>query len=176
MPAEILTYGRGVHERKIEIVQRRFALGYAGNNEEKLCDELQDLRDVKIKPSPGMLLLDVADDVRMQLYEWAHGQLGTTLRYCTPILRDLQTGLELILTDEILIHFRQQLTRERATEVLSEYPTVLLGQSVRWSPGEFIAHVQKATGIAPLQAADAIDADEEVEFACPNFIGEVRRS
>ncbi len=175
MEASVISYGRGAQEREAEIVPGRFALGPLENQQEQCRKELHGFPGIRIESGPDVLLLKINEDLRMQLYKWILPHLGKSVRYWSPILRDRETGLEQILTDEILVHFQRELTRDQAAEILGKFPGVRLDRAVRFSPEEFIASVSPAMGLAALRFAETLETSPEVEFVSPNFISEAWR-
>lgn len=97
------------------------------------------------------------------------------VQYVTPVLRAPRSGLRLIPTDEITVRFRPEapvqgtLTEMRRTEGVS------VARRNEFVPSQYILKVPRPSGKRTLDIARRLDARDDVEFAAPNYISDIKR-
>ncbi len=142
--------------------------------EEQIRELLGGLHGVVIERGPSFLLIRIPEAVCGEVRNRVRRHLGNEVRYFTPVLRELRSQLRQILTDEIIVRFRQEISADVAGKIASAHD-VILERPSRYVPNGYIVRVPLALDLRPLDAANDLDKEEGVEFACPQFVSEVRR-
>jgi hypothetical protein len=106
-----------------------------------------------------------------QLQKWVD---DGTVEFVTPVLRDEESQLQQILSDEITVRFKSALTSKQLKGVEEKYGVVVARQN-EFVPRQFVVKVAQPTGLRTLDVASQLDAADNVEFATPNFISQFRR-
>lgn len=107
-----------------------------------------------------------------QLQQW----MGEgTIEFFTTVLRDEDSQLRQIPTDEITVRFKAALPPRRLKTLEKKYGVTVARQN-EFVPNQFILKVAQPSGLRTLEVASRLDAADDVEFAEPNFISEFRRS
>jgi hypothetical protein len=98
------------------------------------------------------------------------------IEFATPVLRDPESHLRQIVTDEITVRFSGPSVPERVLVELGQRYGVHLARRNEFVPNQVVLKVDEPIGRHPLDVARDIDAADEVEFAAPNFISQIRRA
>lgn len=107
-----------------------------------------------------------------RLEEWnARG----CLRFATPLLRDSDSGLDQILTDEITVRFRPEAATAAGLERLGREFGLRPVRPNEFVERQWLLRLERAFGLATLEAAEAVDSLPEVEFAAANLLTEAER-
>lgn len=91
-----------------------------------------------------------------------------------PVLRDEESQLLQVLTDEITVRFKPTLAAKARKQMAKKYGLTIARKN-EFVPNQFIVKVPRSMGLETLTVANELDAADEVEFAAPNFVSEYRR-
>ena len=97
-----------------------------------------------------------------------------TIESIAPVLRDEESKLLQVLTDEITIRFKPTLAAKERKQVEKKYG-LTISRKNEFVPNQFVVKVPRSKGLDALKVANELDAADEVEFAAPNFVSEYRR-
>lgn len=91
-----------------------------------------------------------------------------------PVLRDEESQLLQVLTDEVTVRFKRALPKKAREQVEKKFGFTIARQN-EFVPNQYVVKVPRSAGADALKIANELDADDEVEFAAPNFVSEHRR-
>jgi len=91
-----------------------------------------------------------------------------------PVWRDEESQLLQVLTDEVTVRFKRVLPKKEREQVEKKFGFTIARQN-EFVPNQFVVKVPISRGVDALKVANELDADDEVEFAAPNFVTEHRR-
>ncbi|MDQ2922364.1 MAG: hypothetical protein M3R52_12245 [Acidobacteriota bacterium] len=91
-----------------------------------------------------------------------------------PVLRDEESQLLQVLTDEITVRFKPTLAAKERKQMEKKYG-LSIARKNEFVPNQFVVKVPRSKGLDTLHVANELDAADEVEFAAPNFVSEYRR-
>jgi hypothetical protein len=91
-----------------------------------------------------------------------------------PVLLDKESKLLQVLTDEITVRFKPTVDAKKRKQIEKEFGLTVArkNESV---PNQFVVTAPGAEGLDTLKLANKLDAEDEVEFATPNFVSEHKR-
>lgn len=169
-------YRRGTKKIYIEPLDNTIAVRFREGVETDLDQALRALGQVQIDRSQRLAIVKFPDAARRdqaskQLQQWLDDGI---LEFVTPVLRDAESQLHQILTDEIAVRFKSALPLKRLRAMEQKYGVTVARQN-EFVPNQFIVKVAQPEGLRTLEVASRLDAADEVEFATPNFISEHRR-
>jgi len=157
-------------------VQGLFAVRYRPTAESAVAGALRQLGSVRHLEPHHLLLVELPDTEReaaavRKLRAWHRdGQVD----FFTPVLRDRQTRLLRILTDEITVRFKPNVPARRRASIQRKLGVNALRQN-EFVPSQCVVKVSQPTGLNTLKVARALDQSPDVQFATPNYISEFRR-
>ncbi len=91
-----------------------------------------------------------------------------------PVWQDEESQLLQVLTDEVTVRFKRPLPKKEREQVEKKFGFTIARQN-EFVPNQFVVKVPIARGVDALKVANELDADDEVEFAAPNFVSEHKR-
>ena len=91
-----------------------------------------------------------------------------------PVLRDEESQMLQVLTNEITVRFKPALAAKERKQVEKKYG-VTIARKNEFVPNQYVVKVPRTQGLETLNLANELDAADEVEFAAPNFVSEYRR-
>jgi len=91
-----------------------------------------------------------------------------------PVWRDEESQLLQVLTDEVTVRFKRVLPKKEREQVEKKFGFTIARQN-EFVPNQFVVKVPISRGVDVLKVANELDADDDVEFAAPNFVSEHRR-
>ncbi len=91
-----------------------------------------------------------------------------------PVLRDEESQLLQVLTNEITVRFKPTLAVKERQQMEKKYGLTIARKN-EFVPNQFVVKVPRSKGLDTLNVANQLDAADEVEFATPNFVSEYRR-
>lgn len=94
------------------------------------------------------------------------------LEFATPVLRDPDTRLRQILTDEITVRFKKPAVPDKQLRSLEQRFGVKVARRNEFVPNQFTMKLDRPKGLDTLRVASKLDAEDEIEFASPNFLSE----
>ena len=169
-------YRQGKRKVYVELLGNTVAVRCREDAEETVCSALRSLGRVRAVESHRLLIVELPEATQRaaalkQLEQW--GEEGA-VEFVTPVLRDSESQLRQILTDEITVRFKPVLPPEQLKRIEEKYGVTIARQN-EFIPNQFIVKVTQPNGLHTLEVANQLDAADEVEFAAPNFISEFRR-
>lgn len=147
-----------------------------GKSKEKVRAALAELGPVKEVEAQKLFILELPSQKERQA---ALQQLQPLIdrgliESVVPVMRDKESQLLQVLTDEITVRFKRPLPKKEREQVEKKFGFTIARQN-EFVPNQFIVKVSTSAGVDPLQVANELDAADEVEFAAPNFVSEHRR-
>jgi hypothetical protein len=95
--------------------------------------------------------------------------------FVTPVLREPESRTRQILTDEITVRFHERdLPTAKVKALLKKFGATLHLRN-EFVPNQVLAKVIGTSGLKTLEVASAMDSADEVDFAAPNFVSEIKR-
>jgi hypothetical protein len=91
-----------------------------------------------------------------------------------PVLRDKESGLLQVLTDEITVRFKPELDLKKRRALEKKFGLTSARRN-EFVPNQYVVKTRGSRGLDTLHLANELDADDEVEFAAPNFVSEHQR-
>lgn len=172
-----ITYGHGDDRHELHQAGEHYYLGCHTGREHEVAASIRALQ-VPVGDARDFLLvcdyIKLPDALRSAVRKKIAEEFADAVRFFTPMLQDKETGLHVILTDELIVQFCAGVTHEVA-QLLAAKHGVILGEASEFVPNEFTGHVQEAIDLQTLTAADALDLEEGVVIATPRFMSEIRR-
>lgn len=93
----------------------------------------------------------------------------------TPVLRDPRSGVRLIPTDEITVRFRPEAPVQGTLTDMRRTEGVSVARRNEFSPSQYVLRVPQPSGKRTLDIARRLEARDDVEFAAPNYISDIKR-
>lgn len=97
------------------------------------------------------------------------------LDWASPTLRDVESGLGLIATDEIVVRLRDEVKARATLRRLIGPLELEVVQRNEFVASQFLVKVPRCLGLAAFEKAAALGALPEVKFAAPNFLTEATK-
>jgi hypothetical protein len=167
-------YQQGKRKIYVEPLEDRLAVRYSEDAKESVRNALRSLGEVKSVESQRLLIVELsapADESLKTIQEMVdRGEV----EFFTPVLLDEKSRLHQILTDEISVRFKTLPPAKQLREMARKYGVTIARQN-EFAPNQFIVRAIRSSGLDTLDVASRLDSAEEVEFATPNFISEIRR-
>jgi hypothetical protein len=157
-------------------IPNEIAARYKTGQEKKACDALAPLGTVHTYPRQRMVVLEQSSSqtpakVRSALQDL---QAAGILEFVTPVLLDRESNTRQVLTDEIVVRLKPGRT-ERTLDALTAAHGLEIGSRNEFEPSQYIVKVPKPSGTTTLDVARTLDESDDVEFASPNFLTQVKR-
>jgi hypothetical protein len=157
-------------------VPNEIAARYRTGQEKKACDALAPLGSVRTYPSQRMIVLAQSPSqtparVRSALHDL---QAAGIIEFVTPVLLDRESNTRQVLTDEIVLRLKPGRTA-RALDALTAAHGLEICSRNEFEPSQYIVKVPKPSGTTTLDVARTLDESDDVEFASPNFLTQVKR-
>ena len=116
---------------------------------------------------PPSQRLSVIEDSKKSLVD------DSNVEFVTPVYRERQSGLRLVLTDEITVRFKDS-TSQREIENINEKNNVEVIEQNRFVPQQYLLRVKNPQDT--LTIANKYQESDLTEFAEPNFISEIEKA
>jgi hypothetical protein len=160
----------------LKTVPNQIAVRYGAGHERKVREALEPLGTVECYPLRRVALLRRGSGTaggRVQTV-LEHLQRAGLVEFVTPVLVDRDTNTRQVLTDEIVLRLKPGRTR-RALAALEAEHGIKVGRRNPFEPSQYIVKVAKPSGTHTLDVARSLDRSDDVEFASPNFMSEIKR-
>jgi hypothetical protein len=169
-------YRQGKTKVYLELLENTLAVRYKKSEKADIYAALRSLGQVRDIESQEMFIVHLHDSTDNEAALKKLQQLSEAggIEFITPVLRDKESQLLQILTDEITVRFATTPAQEQLKSVEDKYGFTVARQN-EFVPNQFIVKVARPEGLHTLNVANELDAADEVEFAAPNFISEYRR-
>lgn len=169
------SYRHGKTKVYLQPVDDALAVRYANSKEEvrAALSSLGKVREVEPQNLFVVQLVDASQKERAveQLQPLIDRGLIESL---APVLRDEESQLLQVLTDEVTVRFKRALPKKQREQVEKKFGFTIARQN-EFVPTQFVVKVPTSRGVDALKVANELDADDEVEFAAPNFVSEHQR-
>lgn len=174
--ARRVSYKQGAREVYVKPLNNTVAVRYREGAESLVYEALRSQGRVRAIEAQRLLITEFPNAARYteaakQLQLWEDEGV---VEFVTPVLRDEESQLQQILTDEITVRFKAVLNTKQLQEVEEKYGVTIVRQN-EFVPRQFVVKVPQTRGLRTLDVASQLDAADAVEFATPNFISEYRR-
>ena len=152
------------------------AARYCAGQEKKVRDALAPFGEIEIYPAQRMLVLERAPGVTAaRMREVLEDlQRNHAVEFVTPVLLDAKSNTRQVLTDEIVLRLKPGRTK-RTLQALGAAHGVKIGRRNEFEPSQYVVTVPSPSGTQTLEIARSLDASDDVEFASPNFLSEIKR-
>lgn len=160
----------------VKVVRGEIAARYGAGQERKVRSALGKCGNVNTYPSQRIVVLKRAPGVTAAAARTVLDELqrSNVIEYVTPVLRDRDTNSRQVLTDEIVVRLKPGRTR-RALAALESAHGFTITRRNEFEPSQYIVTVPNPSGTQTLDVARSIDRSDDVEFASPNFLTQVKR-
>jgi hypothetical protein len=153
------------------------AIRYTDRHEQRVRDALTDLGTVESHPRHKMLVVHVrarvtAAAVRTTLEGLVSQGL---IEFTSPVLIDSASGLRQVLTDEIVLQLKPGTSSRQTLKTLKAEHDLEIRRGSEFDPCHYIAKVPKKLELQTLEVARSLEDRDEVEFASPNFLTQIKR-
>jgi hypothetical protein len=157
-------------------VPNEVAVKYRAGRERKVIDALARFGSIEAYPLQRMVVLHRLPDVAAAKVQAALDDLQRAglVEFVTPVLLDPESHTRQVLTDEIVLRLKPGRT-ERALAALKAEHGIEIGKRNKFEPSQYIVRVRKPSGMQTLDVARSLDQSDDVEFASPNFLTEIKR-
>lgn len=169
------SYRHGKNKVYLQPAGDVIAVRYASSKEE-LRKALNSFGTVKEVEPQQLLMLQLrsSSDKEKVLEEVQPFINSGAAEAIVPVWQDEESQLLQVLTDEVTVRFKRVLPKKAREQVEKKFGFTIARQN-EFVPNQFVVKVPISTGVDVLKIADELDADDEVEFAAPNFVTEHRR-
>ena len=169
------SYRHGKNRVYLQPAEDVVAVRYASSKEE-LQEALSSFGTVReVEPQQlFMVQLRSASDKEKVLDEVQPFIDSGVAEAIVPVWRDEESQLLQVLTDEVTVRFKRALPKRERAQVEKKFGFTIARQN-EFVPNQFIVKVPVTRGGDALKVANELDADDEVEFAAPNFVTEYKR-
>ena len=160
----------------LKTVPNEVAARYRSGQEQKVRDALAPLGRVELYPLQRMIVLHRASGVTSANVQAVLDSLHRVhlIEFVTPVLVDPDSHTRQVLTDEIVLRLKPGRSR-RALAALKAAHGIEIERRNQFEPSQYIVKVPKPSGLQTLDVARSLDRSDDVEFASPNFLTEVKR-
>lgn len=169
------SYRHGKNKVYLQPVEDVVAVRYASSKEE-LRQALSSFGTVKeVEPQQlFMVQLRSSSDKEKVLAQVQSFIDRGAAEAIVPVWRDEESQLLQVLTDEVTVRFKRVLPKKEREQVEKKFGFTIARQN-EFVPNQFVVKVPISRGVDVLKVANELDADDDVEFAAPNFVSEHRR-
>jgi Fervidolysin N-terminal prodomain len=157
-------------------VPNEVAVRYRTGRERRVLDALSPYGSVDAYPLHRIIVLRRASGVAGAKVQSVLSDLqhAGVVEFVTPVLLDPESQTRQVLTDEIVVRLKPG-TSQRALEALKAKHGLEIGKRNKFEPSQYIVRVPKPSGTQTLDVARSLDRSADVEFACPNFLTQIKR-
>jgi hypothetical protein len=173
--SRIVVQQEGKKQTHVEELPDALAVRYTSpEGAAHVCALVGRLGKLRVLPAHRLIILELPDACsRLEaMRRLEQCQDEGHLEFVTPLLRDPDSHLHQILTDEITV--RLTAAHNPPAHLEKKYGVTIARQN-EFVPNQFIVKVPEARGLKTLEVAKKLEAAEDVEFAAPNFISEFER-
>jgi hypothetical protein len=159
-----------------EEVPDEIAIRFQSGKERKLRSVLAPFGTLDIYPRQRMMVLRRAPGLSARTVRDALDGFQTQglIEFTTPVLFDPGSQTRQVLTDEIVL----RLKAGAATGVLAALKAahgLEIGPCNEFDPTQYIVKVPNPSGLQTLDVARSLDRSDDVEFASPNYLTQIKR-
>jgi len=96
------------------------------------------------------------------------------IEFANAVVRDAETGLVKIPTDEIIVRCKRSMTPSECRRLIESSGLEVVRQN-EFVPTQFIAKVVGGAQADPVRIAAKLSKSAQIEFAAPNFLSQHQR-
>ena len=169
------SYRHGKNKVYLQPVEDVVAVRYASSRE-KLREALGSFGTIKdVEPQKLFMVQLRSSSDQKRLLAKVQSLIDSGIAEAiVPVWRDEESQLLQVLTDEVTVRFKRALPKKEREQVEKRFGFTIDRQN-EFVPNQFVVKVPVTRGVDILNVANELDADEEVEFAAPNFVTEHKR-
>lgn len=169
------SYRHGKNKVYLQPVDDVVAVRYA-NSKEELREALSTFGTVKeVEPQQLLMVQLRSSSDKERVLDQVQSFIDTgAAESVVPVWRDEESQLLQVLTDEVTVRFKRALPKKEREQVEKKFGFTIARQN-EFVPNQFVVKVPVSRGVDVLKVANDLDADDDVEFATPNFVSEHRR-
>jgi hypothetical protein len=158
-------------------IPNQIAVRYRAGQAEKVRERLATLGSMEDHPLSRILILHRAPSVTRRAADTALKALQDEklVDFATPVLRDSESGMRKVLTDEIVLRLKSGHAPQRTLATLRGEHGLKIGRRNQFEPSQYIVKVAQASGTHTLDVARSLGQRADVEFASPNFLTGIKR-
>ena len=162
--------------KKVRPVPNAIAVRYCTGHEQEVRVALGAIGRVELYPSKQMAVLEKPAAVTESKLDDTLERLRArkAIDFVTLVLLDTKSKTRQVLTDEIILRLKPGRTR-RTLQTLGAAHGVKISHRNEFDPSQYVVKVPKPSGTETLDIARSLDASDDVEFACPNYLTEFKR-
>jgi acetylglutamate kinase len=151
------------------------AVRYASGREKEVTEKLKDLGELNSSPSQRLVIVELskANKAKTALADLQPLLEDGTIDFVAPVLVDKESNLKQIPTDEITVRFKDEPSAKHLRDFTDEYGVKITKQN-EFVPRQYIVKLETSQGKQVLEAAKTIEQAEDVEFATPNYLSEIK--
>lgn len=166
---------KGSKKRKSEKAEY-IAVRYAPGKEKEAIAKLTDVGEVNSSPTQQLAVVKLsgARDTATVLDELQPLLDDGTAEFITPVLIDQDSNLKQIPTEEITVRFKEEPTKKHLQEFGNAFG-VKVDRQNEFVPRQYVVKLETRRGKQVLEAAQSISQADEVEFATPNYLSEIKK-
>src|SRR5918994_1733729 len=169
------SYRHGKNKVYLQPVEDVIAVRY-GSSKEELREALRSFGTVKEVEQQQLFMLQLrSSSDKEKVLEQVQSFIDSgAAEAIVPVWRDEESQLLQVLTDEVTVRFKRELPKKEREQVEKKFGFTIARQN-EFVPNQFVVKVPISMGVDVLKVANELDADDEVEFAAPNFVTEYKR-
>jgi hypothetical protein len=151
------------------------AVRYASGKEKEVTAKLKDLGEVNSSPAQNLVIVELStsDKVKTLLDDLQPLLEDGVIEFITPVLVDEESNLKQIPTEEITVRFKDEPSEKHLSDFTDEYGVKIAKQN-EFVPRQYIVKLETSQGKQVLEVAKNIGQAEDVEFATPNYLSEIK--
>jgi hypothetical protein len=156
-------------------VEQAVAVRYTDAAKAKVIAVLRELGSIRLVEPLRLAIVECGDSKqRKRALSLLKPLLDTNeIEFATTVLRDRESQLAQILTDEIAVRLKGKVSLKRLKSLEKKFGVKVARQN-EFVPNQYILKVPQPSGLRTLEVAKRLDASKETEFATPNFVSEHR--
>ena len=155
---------------------RAVAARYATGHDEKVREALAPFGRLELYQPQRIIVLERSAGVTAATVNGTLEELRRhgAVEFITPVLLDVASKTRQVLTDEIVLRLKPGRTK-RTLDALSAAHGVTIARRNEFEPSQYVVKVPSPSGMQTLDIARSLDESDDVEFASPNFLTEIKR-
>ena len=160
----------------LKIVPDQIAVKYRTGGDRKVIDTLSRFGSVETYPQQRMLVLHCSPGAAGEGAQRALDELQQAglVEFVTSVLLDSESNTRQVLTDEIVLRLKPGRTKRTLAALTAEHG-VEVDRRNTFEPSQYIVKVPNPSGMQTLDIARSLDRSDDVEFASPNFLTQIKR-
>lgn len=161
---------------RLKPLRGAFAVRYRTGHDGEVRATLSALGRVELHPSKHMAVFQRSAGVGRAAVEAALDSLKSrrAIDFVAPVLVDPDSHTRQVPTDEILLRLKPGRT-QRVLKSLREPRGLTISRRNEFEPSQYVLKVPTGSATETLEIARELDSSEDVEFAAPNFLTEIKR-